>query len=295
MRRSPFNLLACLCLYLWLGIGAAPLQAAPESILWAISDGPPYHIDPPGGPARSIETLGEGVTDRLIARLAEALPQFQHKVAHLSRLQLWGRMKRGDPVCYADAFLTPERLKVAYFSHVTVSVPLVLVARRGTLPLMPEGYALKEVLARADVRGAFEAQRSYGAALDVLIREAKAPMLPLPTTPQVLRMLEAGRMDFLVEYPMALQHYLEHLSPAPALEFHSLRDARDTPPAGVACTRTGWGLKVITAVDRAIRKLSARADAAEPLLRWLPEAVRREQLERIQRFYRERAGQSHIE
>ncbi|MFO1251713.1 MAG: hypothetical protein U1E77_11410 [Inhella sp.] len=270
----------------------SPVQA--ETIAWAVADGPPFHL--PGSvpkPARPVE-LGEGVNDLLIAYLAEELPGFHHRLEHLSRPKMWRLMQAGEPICYVDAFKTPERLGFAYFSAVTVGVPQVLATRAGTPGLEGE-QVLKELLQRKDLRGVFEMGRSYGAHLDPMLEAAKVSRQPLPSSPQVLRMLEAGRMDYLVEYPMALQYYVERLSPAPELAFFDLFEERDPPPAYVACTRSAWGKGVIEAVDGAIRRLAVRPESRRAFLRWLPADVRQAHGARIERFYRERALQRDAE
>lgn len=285
-------------LLLLLLAGATLVTADPEpptdTVRWALVDGPPFHVDPPDGPARSVEALGDGVTDRLIARLAGELPQLRHELLPMSRRQLWARMQAGESLCYADAIVTPERLRFAYMSLATVGSPMVLAVRQGSLPPRPQGYRLAELLARPGWKGAFEAQRSYGPAIDALVRDARAPVMPLPRGPQVLRMLEAGRMDYLVEYPKVLQYALERLQPAPALDFHVLADEAEPAPAAVACTRNAWGLRVIQAMDGAIRRASARPDASAAHRRWLPPSVAAAQAARMERFYRERAGYSDI-
>ncbi|MBN8504154.1 MAG: hypothetical protein J0L58_06745 [Burkholderiales bacterium] len=249
---------------------ATSALATADTVRWAVVDGPPFHVDPPGGPARSVDALGDGVTDRLIARLASELPQWRHELLPMSRRQLWARIASGEALCYADAIVTPERLKMTYMSLATVGTPMVLAVRKGSLPPRKEGYRLAELLARSDLRGAFEAQRSYGLEIDGLVRDARAPVMPLPQGPQVLRMLEAGRMDYLVEYPKVLQYAQERMQPAPALDFHALRDIAEPAPAAVACTRTAWGLRAIRAIDGAIRRASARPDATAAHRRWLP-------------------------
>jgi len=280
-------LLGLLCLLL--------LPARAETIAWAVADGPPFHL--PGTvpkPTRPVE-LGEGVNDLLIAYLAEELPGFHHRLEHLSRPKMWRLMQAGEPICYVDAFKTPERLGFAYFSAVTVGMPQVLVTRAGTDGLAGPELALKDLLPRKDLRGVFEMGRSYGAHLDPMLEAARVSRQPLPSSPQLLRMLEAGRMDYLVEYPMALQFYLERMSPVPELQFYDLLEEREPPPAYVACTRSAWGKTVIEAVDAAIRRLALRPESRRALLRWLPAEVRQTHAARIERYYRERALQPDLE
>jgi uncharacterized protein (TIGR02285 family) len=290
--RRVASTFTALCLAL-----AGPLraQAPEERIVWVVADGPPYHVSGAAGPALRIEDLGQGSNDRLMAELARELPQFRHEILHISRSRLWKDMRAGEPRCYSDAFKTPERLAFAHFSSVAPSLPMVVVTRPGTLRASPEGVSLHELLSRAALRPLFEAGRSYGPLMDAQIKAAGAARAGLPSSPQVLHMLLAGRMDYLIEYPMVLEHYRSQLKPAPVFDYHALLEERDPQPTHVACTRGPWGLKVIEAVDAAVRRLALRPETRKLMTPWLPDEVAQSAAPVIERFYRERAGRSDIE
>lgn len=270
-------------------LGAKGAEPAKERIVWVLVDGPPYHVAASAGPARRIEDLGTGVNDRLMVELARELPQFRHEILHISRARLWKDMRAGLPRCYADAFKTPERLGFAHFTSVAPNLPMVVATRPGTLRAGAEGVSLQDLLARPALRGLFEAGRSYGPVMDAQIHAAGAARVSLPSNPQALHMLLAGRMDFIVEYPMALQHYRAQIKPAPALEFHALIEERDPQPNHVACTRSPWGRLVIEALDAAIRRFALRPESRNLMDPWLPDEVARSAAPLIERFYRERA------
>jgi uncharacterized protein (TIGR02285 family) len=271
-------------------------EARALEVRWAMVDGPPYHVDGPHGPARSVEELGEGQLDQVIRGLAAQAPELGHRFLPMSRARMWRAMQAGEPLCYVNAFRTPERLRWAHFTPVLAPISMVLVTRRGQLGAAQE-VTLASVLARRDLHGVFEPDRSYGNLIDALIRQAgpQVSVAPLPDTPQLLRMLETGRMDYLVEYPPALQFLAEQLRPRPELEMHALAEERDPQATYIACTRGAWGLEVIQALDRAIRRWSTTPQAREAVLHWLPPTVAQREAPRVDNFLRDRAAASQVE
>lgn len=276
-------------------LAAAPAGWALD-VRWALVDGPPYHMKTALGPSAGLKDLGDGLMDQLIQGVAGQAPELHHQFVPMSRSRLWRAMQAGEPLCYPNAFRTPERLRFAHFTVVMPPTPQILVTRKGQLPDTPE-VSLATVLARTDLSGAFEVDRSYGTHLDALIRQAGPHVraLTLPESPQLLRMLEAGRMDYLVEYPPAILYMQEHLQPRPELAFHAITEERDAQATYIACTRSAWGLKVTQALDQAIRRWSATPKAAQFLLRWQPPGIAQREAARVEGFYRERALSSQVE
>lgn len=290
----------------WLLVGAAllapvlPSYAEAPVIDWALVDGPPYHLRRAAqqGPPRSVDELGDGISDRLVAQLAQALPQYRHRLHWLSRQAMWRQIRAGQSLCYPDAFRTEERLRVAWFSEVSPGVPQVLLLRPG----LHEGairLSLQSLLQDGSLRGVFEKQRSYGPRLDPLLADhgdgTALQWQTLPNGPQLLRMLERGRMDYLIEFATAVQHHREQLQPPPHFGLARIAEDETPPPSAVACTRNDWGRAVIVDIDAAIRRISLHSEGGAALLRWLPPELRRSEAARIERYYRERAARSAIE
>jgi uncharacterized protein (TIGR02285 family) len=278
MPRPLAALLLALLMGLWLTL---PARAQP-TLTWALVDGPPAH-EHLG--ARSIAELGGGLQDQRLRLLSAALPQFRHKVQLMSLSQLWRDMRAGRPVCYADAFKTAERLAWAHFVELAPSPRLVLAARPGRLPPGAE-LSLRELLARKDLRGAFEMERSYGELIDRLLAEHGQTRLPLPSDPRLLRMLEQGRMDYVLEYPSAL-------GSDKALQSVDLRlvlEDRNPAPTQLACTRA-LGLELMRSLDAAARRLAQQEAWAQLHLQVYPAGAREALRPQLEQYFRERAQQ----
>jgi len=250
-------------------------------IVWAVVEGPPEHERPE---ARRIHDLGQGPLDQTLRLLAGQLPEVEHRVEAMSLEKVWRDMRLGRPVCFADAFKTNERLKVARFVELSPSPRMLLVALAGRLPPGPE-LSLRELLAAGELRGLFGRQRSYGDELDRVLDEFNPRREPMPPDAKLLPMLQQGRMDFLLENANGWLQTTEG-----ALDVRLVREGRQTPPVHVACGR-GVRQDLVRQVDGAVRQLSRLDEWLQLKLLSYPPMARDEQRANLQRYLRQRAEQ----
>lgn len=260
---------------------ALPAAGAQPVIVWVMVDGPPEHQRPE---ARNLSELGRGPQDETLRLLGQALPGIEHRVQSMSLEQLWRDMRLGRPVCFADAFKTAERLAVAHFVELGPSPRVLVLAQPGRLP-PGEEVSLRELLAAGKLRGAFERQRSYGAKLDALLDEFEQPRRLLPSDHRLLRMLEHGRMDFVLETPNG---WLQRVDAQ--LDTRLVLEGRQPPPVHVACSRA-MDLQVVRAIDGAVRQLAQQERWLRLSLLAYPPSQRELMRPYIEQYLRQRAEQ----
>lgn len=256
---------------------------AQVTLTWAMVDGPPAHER---HDARTMAELGNGLLDGRLRLLSAALPQFRHRVQAMSLGQLWRDMRAGHAVCYPDAFKTPERLRWAHFVELAPSPRLMLAARPGRLPAGAE-LSLRELLVRGELRGAFEMERSYGEVIDRLLVEHGQTRLPLPSDARLVRMLEQGRMDYVLEYPAALSS--GGAAAGLGVDLRLVLEDRNPAPAQLACTRA-LGLDVMRTLDAAVRRLSQQENWVQMHLQTYPASARDAVRAQLEQYFRERAA-----
>lgn len=262
------------------------LSAGAQTVVtWVAVDGMPYHerLD-----VQRIEELGRGQFDERLRQLAAALPQYRHRVQSMSRAKLWRDMRGGVPLCYADAFKTPERLGFAHFVELAPSPRLVVAAAPGRLPPGAE-LSLRELLQRPELRGAFELERSYGELIDRLLQSHGQTRRPLPGDARLLRMLEQGRMDYVLEYPTALLGY-ERKGADTSLDMRLIAEDRQPAPTQVACSHT-VDKDFLRALDAAVRRLAVQEAWLSLQLRVYPATMREAVRPQVEQYFRERAQQ----
>lgn len=264
---------------LWLGVVAC--AGARPALVWAMVDGPPEHERPA---ARRVDELGQGALDDTLRQLTQALPGLDHRVQAMSLERVWRDMRLGRPVCYADAFKTAERLRHAHFVELGPTPRMLLLAWPGRLP-PGEELSLRELLARGELRGVFERQRSYGAALDALLDEYRQPRHVLPAGDRLLSMLELGRMDYVLETPNGWVQRVDA-----RLDTRLVLEGRQPPPVHVACSRS-LPRAVMQQIDAALRQLAGQERWLQLKLRSYPPSKRAAMRPSIERYLRQRAEQ----
>lgn len=253
-------------------------------LVWAIVEGPPEHERPE---ARRIEALGQGPMDQTLRMLAAQLPDVEHRVEAMSLEKVWRDMRLGRPVCFADAFKTNERLKVARFVELSPSLRMLLVALPGRLPAGPE-LSLRELLVAGELRGLFGRQRSYGDELDRVLDEFQPRRESMPPDAKLLPMLQQGRMDYLLENANGW------LQTQPGqLDLRLVREGRQTPPVHVACGRS-VGQDLLLQIDAAVRQLSRQDAWLQLKVLSYPPGAREEQRLQLQQYLRQRAERTAI-
>lgn len=271
----------------------ATAASARDKITWAIYDVPPSYIVR-GTPTP--DTLGDGISDRLLGLLIKALPEYDHEIVLMTMPRALTEMRAGSQVCLVNAVRTPERVRVAYSTPllITPAPQLVLSARLlDQHPTWQRGVSLATMIANPNLNGQYIAGRSFGDKLDAIVQSpANIAMKPNSgaTASNALKMVALGRADYTIEYPQLLT-YLAKTNEVPAdLTTVPLLDANPFLEGHVLCARTAWGLAATRRIDGALQQLAATPAYRLALERWLPKDELRRHQGDYDRYYATRAS-----
>lgn len=241
-----------------------------------------------------------GVTGRVISYLDKRWPGVRHEIVFANAKRSWQMIENGEPVCRANVVRTPERERAAYFTNTQLTPPPQLIVRRELLQRLPRNGAgevlLPRLLADTSMRGALIDGRSYGPVLDDMLAARPADNAVSLYSPKdfgarLLQMISLGRADYSVELDMALV-----MAGRPAdLISVPIQGASDLVMAGIACSRTPWGLAAIRGIDKAYGRPEGAASLRKGLMHWLTPEARLHYAARFDAFYRERAKPSRID
>jgi len=241
-----------------------------------------------------------GVTGRVISYLDKHWPGVRHEIVFANAKRSWQMIENGEPVCRANVVRTPERERAAYFTNTQLTPPPQLIVRRESLQRLPRNGAgevlLPRLLADTSMRGALIDGRSYGPVLDEMLAARPADNAVSLYSPKdfgarLLQMISLGRADYSVELDMALV-----MAGRPAdLISVPIQGASDLVMAGIACSRTPWGLAAIRGIDKAYGRPEGAASLRKGLMHWLTPEARLHYAARFDAFYRERARPSRID
>lgn len=271
-RRSRASLLRRMFLALLLCI-AAPQAWAEDKVLWVKTEWPPVFMPNHRG-------FGDAALAWLMARLP---PDYTHEMRALPLPRLLRLME--DPqltVCTSNLLRTPEREKQFLISRDIMRMPaLGLVVRsadaKSFQPLLDaQGMVeFRRLLQQAALDGAVNQNRSYGPVLDGLLRDAPpdAPVARLPKTSNMVSMLAAKRLDWLLLYPFEATWQARQEQTAPVLSVLPIAEIPTVNLGGVTCNRTPAAKRLVPAIDAI---LAAHPDEPwlQPMYDWLDPETR---------------------
>ena len=269
----------------------APKQ--PEHITWAVLDLPPVYIlaDEP-----SVENLGEGVSDRILRMVIQAMPDYEHQIVRMNLPRALLEMRNGAPLCMMNVQRSPERDAVSYSTPLLMAPSLSIVLRDDVLRSHPgwrDGVSLHDLIRDRALHGIYLAGRSFGPALDAIIQsQDNVGLKPNSgaTGANLLKMIAIGRADYSLDYPAMLAY----LSRGSDLSRHLVSlPITESPPyveGHVLCTRNAWGEAAVRRIDGVLRDLAGTKDYREALYRWLPADELRRDRKALDRFFDQRAS-----
>jgi uncharacterized protein (TIGR02285 family) len=278
---------------------ASPATADDKSIVWAMNDFPPNFIFPDGKLPTTAAELGQGYGDRSMANIIARLPQYQHQFLQANVPRIMAQMEHGLNLCFASVNKTPSREKFAYFTPIFLHPPMGLVIlhdRQSTSVLQKSPQSLATILKEhKELAGYVESGRSYNPDIDSLISKSSGSlqMITVPNTGHLLRMLDAGRMDYTLEYPMMVEYQSKKMIVKNKLSVVPLVEAPDWIASYVACTRNTWGQERIHDIEAAIRDASRSQSFRDALDQWIPPEYLAEHRAKIKGFYDDLAKNPH--
>lgn len=269
-------------------------SAEEKSITWFVNDWSPVFIFDRPKP-ESIAEIG-GYAGIAMKAIAAHLPNYSHRLMPSNAGRFWEEIKSGQSLCFATALKTPEREKIVYFSAVQLIPQQHLVIRKDSLSAIAQGtknprvLSLAKLAQRDDIAGSLELNRSYTPVIDAIpdAPGSKLKKVGLPSLGMLPRALDAGRIDYIVEYPIVIESMNKQMPFTNELMTIPLEEAPQPLVTYVVCTRNAWGAQAITDIDKAIRLAANEAEFRGALLPWLPAPLAGRFKPLLDEFYRQR-------
>lgn len=269
------------------------------TLRWLVQDVPPHFSYYQGRPPQKLSELANGELDGFLRLLIPLMPQYQHEFFEAGLPRFEALVRNGQTLCSPLHLRTPERLSWLYFTHmhpVMMSRQVHLIVRRdqqAAFEALGQPLSLAELLKHPEFSGVLPRDRSFGVRVDGLLRAAggQAPKtVSAGRSMHLLAMLRAGRMDYTLEYPPAVDEFMRSAEPGPELVKLPLAEGRSTTAvATVACSRTPEGRRMIEAIDAAVRKLAQDPQREAWMRTWRGEHLDEGDRQRLIRYMDERA------
>lgn len=268
----------------WGGMVSTVVFAQPEppieKIVWASLDFPPFQIIE--GPQR-----GSGAFDGLRDLLIRAIPDARHEVVTMTFARREDELRDGVLLCSPGMFRTPVRERYLVYSRpalIHLDNRLVFLGKNAAR--FPPGAEvdLEQVFKDKRLVGGIITGRSFAPNIDALIRRHggshNLQMRALKPA-EVVELLLNGKIDYTIMFPHEAT-FLEQQAGRSGVLIN--RPIAGTPPyilTHVACTRSEWGERVISRVNRILREQRNRPEYRQFSERWYSVA----DLQLIRRYY----------
>lgn len=249
-------------------------------MLWLKTDWPPVFMPD-----------GQGFGDAVLAWLQQRLPaEYRHETRRLPLARLLKAME--DPqviTCASNLLRTPAREAQFLISRDVMRLPaLGLVVRSADAdafrPLRDDlgMVEFRRLLHQPDLDGAINENRSYGTALDGVLRDPTITAQPirLSKTGTLVSMLTAKRVDWVLLYPFEAVWLARQEQAVPALSTLGIAEITPLNRGGVTCSRAPAADRLVAAIDGLIE---AHPDEPwlKPMYEWLdPETRQRISVQR---------------
>lgn len=227
----------------------APVAGHAEDapVTWAVYSAPPFMIaDGPDAERGTFDRIRHLLDQRLYGAVSPTLrAPFPRVLASL---------RDGAEICFIGGIRTPEREAFAVFSlPVALFYPLRIVVRASDRARF-EAHAplsLAALLADRSLRTSVLKDRSLGEGVDGLVRAA-SPRVHSEFG-EAFRMLLAGRLDYLIEYPDIAGYAAGVLSESGNFATLPFTEVPAPVFSHVMCPRTAWGERFVARVDAVLR------------------------------------------
>jgi len=279
--------------------GASAQDSAQPVLRWVVQDMPPHFSYANGRAPQQLEDLGRGEVDGFLRLLIQRLPEYRHEFVEASTPRYEALSRQGQTLCSVLHVRRPERLEWLYFTHLypaLLSRQIHVIVHRDNLARFSSAAGqplqLAELLQRPDLSALVVRERSYGPRIDALLQaqgERAPKALSVGRNTQLLSMLRARRMDYLLEYPATVDEF-QRGGPADLVAL-PLAEGRSTLLATAACSRSEEGRRQIEAIDRAVRGLAQDPQRERWIRAWRGESLEEGERQRLLRYLDDRARQ----
>jgi polar amino acid transport system substrate-binding protein len=241
--QRPFSAVFCALLAL-----CGPAAAAPaDTIRWGVFPTPPFMITE--GPQRF-----EGSFDQVRTLLMARMPAYSHQLVQAPFPRVFHEIAHGSHWCFVGATRSAEREDMAWFSlPAVINLPYKIIVRRAELARFgAHPQSLEKLLATPGLRTSVLRKRAINPVVDALLR-AHPPAQEHSDFTESIRMLLAGRLDYLVETEAVVDYYASRAGREGELVALDIAEYNAPSYFYVMCPKNAWGRGVIDAVDAVLR------------------------------------------
>ena len=250
-----------------------------EKIIWADIEYAPFYIT-------KGENKGKGASQMHREAIIKSMPNYIHEIKKLPTTRLFKSLENGEDICFVDMNYTDNRAKtMAYGLATSIHSRHVVVALKENLKnfMNKNGkISLKSLERNPPLSTAISKGRSFDSHIDPFINSGKVKVKHLNlnnTSSSGLQMVSGKRVDFVFEYPEAVNYILrDKEKEIDQLIFIPLSDRKkkNYQMSYLVCSNTQWGQSRVIAINEAIKKVKNTDRYIKAIESWMPNSMLKE-------------------
>lgn len=246
-------------------------SSSTDTIIWGVNSAPPFHI-------LDGYYTGQGVCDVMIEAFKTALPEVKQSVEIYPQARIAAQIRQGENLCFPCMIRNVNTAETILYSDRVLSYPAHGIITR---PELAEQLTAKfgnpvdlvELLKQRTYRFAQPIGRRYGSLQTYIDRfllnsEHYSEVSGKDANANMLAMVNAERVDFVIDYPMLL-NYHNQILPIKLVFLPILQNQNSTVEGAVGCPPTPWGQRAIELINQAIPQVQQNPAFEAAKDRWL--------------------------
>ncbi|QIR13860.1 hypothetical protein [Shewanella aestuarii] len=175
----------------------------------------------------------------------------------MSMSRSWFELAKIDNSCMYNKVKTPERQRLAYFSHypITLYPPLRLIIRAEDADKFSDTFDISSITALQNKRFAVASNRAYGEVIDKQLAQKQDLIFfrdGSDSVDKLINMLEMNRIDGFIEYADAVSARLKSTRKQFEFKGIAIQGVQKPSPGYMVCTKTPTGKHLISTIDKAM-------------------------------------------
>lgn len=246
-------------------------QGNKSTIVWGVNSAPPFHI-------LDGYFANQGICDQMLAAFARALPDVDQSIEYYPQGRIVAQIRQGENLCFPCMIrnISPAET-VIYSDHILSYPPHGIITRPELAKEFTEQFGnpvdLVELLKQRRYRFVQPIGRRYGSLQPYIERfllntEHFSQVSGQDANANMLAMVNAKRVDFVIDYPMLLNYHNQVL-PIDLVFVPISQNQGMEVEGAVGCPATSWGQRAIELINQAIPAVQRDVEFQTAKDRWL--------------------------
>ncbi len=230
-------------------------------------------------------TAGKGIVDGVVEIYKEHLPEYDHTHLVANMPRILDLMRRGEKVCYAGFFKTPEREKFVYFSIPNLinymGTIVIKNSKRKSIFSGVNILSLENLLKNKSLTAGLTQGRSYGKIIDTLIennKEAKKRILfrsGQDSIQGLLQMLSDERIDYTIGFPWEIPYVAKKIGKRNEFGIIYITEGKDNRwiKNYIGTPKNEWGRELIQKINKILIQVRPGERHMYHQLKWFPKDI----------------------